>query len=87
MCSPRCGGRSDRDILDFLADRDYEGDLSPSIARDIAVDYLAVYPRDGSKPEKALVSLFKGEDGKTIPLNVHRRKELADFIFPPIDSS
>jgi len=81
MCQSSLGGPSDRAILDFLAENDFEGDLNPSIARSIADDYRT------SKATGKLVATFKGEDGKVIPLNVHLRKLLADFISPLPDSS
>lgn len=87
MCHPCDRHPSDKEIIDFLADHDFEGDISPEIARDIAADYLAVYPRGGGEGRKMLVAPFKGDDGKIIPLTVHLRKKLADFIFPPNDSS
>ncbi len=86
MCSPCERRPTDREILDFLAEHDFEGDINPDIARNVAVDYLDVYPR-GGKGTRPLVTSFKGEDGKVIPLNIHQRRKLADLIFPPFDSS
>lgn len=86
MCSPCERKPSDREILNFLAEHDFKGEINPEIARHVAADYLNVYPR--SKEETALrLSPFLGEDGKILPLNVHQRKMLADLIFPAVDSS
>jgi hypothetical protein len=86
MCSPCTKTPTDYEILDFLAEHDFAGDINPDIARHVAADYLSVYPRDGEVTNK-LVASFKGEDGKVIPLNKDQRRRLADLIFPSVDSS
>jgi len=79
-------GPTDADILGFLADHDFEGDITPGIAREVAADYLKAYPRSGKQTDH-LVARFRGADGKVLPLNVYQRKLLADYIFAQPDSS
>lgn len=86
MCQPCMRKPTDDDILTFLAEQDFEGDINATIARQVAADYLNVYPRSGAESSR-LVAIFKGEDGKVLPLNKEQRRALADYIFPPPDSS
>lgn len=86
MCVPCARTPSDTDIITFLSDHDFEGDIDATIARAVAEDFLKVYPRSGETTEY-LLRTFKGNDLKIIPLTKQQRRMLADYIFPQPDSS
>jgi hypothetical protein len=76
MCCKTQRPPTDSEILDFLIELEFEGDIDPDIARNVAADFRKSIARD------RVPTQFLGANGKPLPMTREFREKLANFIFP-----